>query len=206
METVMQSRTSYERWNGWALAGALLVVVGIGLFVARELRFDPFAAVADAGWPFLVIIPGVILLTSSLIPKPPQGVGFAIGGSIVTTVGTVLLYQQTTGHWASWAYAWALVGPGAAGLGMAVYGLIFRQRELVLVGARLLAIAAAIFVAGFWFFETVFATGLAPVDLGTWWPIVIVALGIAALVAGFAGRERGTHDGPSRSNAQGGTR
>ena len=52
--------------------------------------------------------------------------GFAIAGSIVTTVGSVLLYQQTTGHWESWAYAWALVGPGAAGLGMLVYGLLFR--------------------------------------------------------------------------------
>ena len=202
----MQSRTSYERWNGLAVVGALLVVGGVGWFVARELQFDPFGAVANAGWPFFVISPGVILLTSSLIPKPPQGVGLAIAGTIVTAVGTVLLYQQTTGHWASWAYAWALVGPGAAGLGMAVYGLIFRQRDLVLVGARLVAIGAAIFVAGYWFFETVFATGRAPVDLGTWWPIVMVAIGIAALVAGFAGREHGTNDGASPSDAQGGAR
>jgi len=200
----MQSRTSYERWNGLAVVGALLIVAGGAWFVAREFRFDPLAAVADAGWPFFVIIPGVVLLTSSLIPKPPQGVGLAIAGTIVTTVGTVLLYQQTTGHWTSWAYAWALVGPGAAGLGMAVYGLIFRQRDLVVVGARLVAIAAVIFVAGFWFFETVFATGRAPVDLGTWWPIVVVATGIAALVIGFVGHERGTTDGPSRSEEQGG--
>jgi hypothetical protein len=185
-----------------AVVGALLVVAGIGWFVARELRFDPFRAVADAGWPYFVIIPGLILLTSSLIPRPPRGVGFAIAGTIVTTVGTVLLYQQTTGNWASWAYAWALVGPGAAGLGMTAYGLVFRQRDLVLVGVRLVAIAAAIFVAGFWYFETMFATGTSPVDLGIWWPIVIVAFGIAALIAGFAGRRRGAYEGPSDSDTR----
>ena len=121
----MRTGFSIERWNGLALVGALLVVGGVGWFVARELRFDPFAAIADAGWPFFVIIPGVILMASSLIPKPPNGVGFAVAGSIVTTVGLVLLYQESTAHWESWAYGWVLVGPGAAGLGMLLYGLIF---------------------------------------------------------------------------------
>ena len=199
----MQSRTSFERWNGLAVVGTLLVVAGAGWFVARELWFDPFAAIARAGWPLFVMIPGVILLTSSLIPKPPHGVGLAIAGSIVTMVGTVLLYQQTTGNWASWAYAWALVGPGAAGLGMAVYGLVFRRRDLLLAGARLVAIAAAIFVAGLWFFETVFATGSAPIDLGSWWPIVTVAIGIVALVAGFAGGRNGTNDESMDPGAKG---
>jgi hypothetical protein len=201
----MRSRTSVDRWNGLAVFGALLVVAGVGWFVARELRMDPFGAIGDAGWPFFLIIPGVILMVVSVIPIPPRGVGFAVAGTIVTTVGAVLFYQEATGHWESWAYVWALVGPGAAGLGMLVYGLLFRQRDLVLVGARLVAIAAAIFVAGFWFFETVFATGRAPIDLGIWWPVVIIAAGVAALLAGAVFRGRGTNDRASRSNIQGGT-
>jgi hypothetical protein len=202
----MESKTSAMRWNGLAVVGALLVCAGVAWFVMRELRFDPFAAVADAGWPYFVIIPGFGLLVLSLIPTPPRGLGFAIAGAIVTTVGTVLLYQATTAHWESWAYAWALVGPGAAGLGMLVYGLVFRQRDLVPVGARLVAIAAALFVAGYWYFETVFATGRAPVDPGVWWPVVIVLVGLVALVSGLAGRGRGTSDHPSYSNSEGGTR
>ena len=182
----MRSRTSVRRANGLAVAGAVLVVAGVGWFVAREIRLDPFAPIADAGWPFFVIIPGVILMLSSLIPKPPGGVGFAIAGSILTAVGLVLLYQEQTAHWESWAYAWALVGPGAAGLGMLVYGLIFDQRDLVSAGLRLATIAAAIFVAGFWFFETVFATGRAPVDLGAWWPVAIIVAGLAVLAIGLA--------------------
>jgi hypothetical protein len=200
----MRSRAS-GGWNGLAVVGALLVATGIGWFVVRELGLDPFAAIADAGWPFFVVIPGVILLVASLIPQPPRGVGFAIAGAIVTTVGAVLFYQDTTGHWESWAYAWALVGPGAAGLGMLVYGLIFGQRELISVGARLIAIAAVIVTVGYWYFETVFATGRTPIDLGVWWPVVIVAIGIAALVAGIVSRGRAMHDGSHRSDARGGT-
>ena len=45
-----------------------------------------------------------------------------VGGTVATTVGLVLLYQNNTGHWESWAYAWALVGPAASGLGLALWG------------------------------------------------------------------------------------
>jgi hypothetical protein len=201
----MESKTSAVRWNGLAVVGALLVCAGVAWFVMQGLRIDPLAAVTDAGWPYFVIIPGVTLLVLSLIPTPPRGLGFAIAGAIVTTVGTVLLYQATTAHWESWAYAWVLVGPGAAGLGMLAYGLLFRQRDLVPAGARLIAIAAALFVAGYWYFETVFATGRTPIDLGMWWPVVIVAVGLAALVAGLAGRGRGATDHASYPNSEGDT-
>ena len=202
----MQARSSVQRWGGLTVLGTILVLVGAGWFVLRELRIDPFEAIADAGWPFFVIIPGVVLLVASLVRTPPNGVGLAIAGSIVTTVGAVLFYQQTSGHWESWAYAWALVGPGAAGLGMLVYGLIFGQRDLLGVGARLVAIGAAIFAVGYWYFETIFASGRAPLELGQWWPVVVVAVGVLALVAGFLGRRSPNGDPQIRSSAPGGVR
>lgn len=202
----MQARTSADRWGGLTVLGAGLVIVGIGWFILRELAIDPFKALADAGWPYFVIIPGVALLLVSLVRTPPHGVGFAIAGSIVTTVGVVLLYQQTTGHWTSWAYAWALVGPGAAGLGMLVYGLIFGQRDLLTPGARLIAIAAAIFAVGYWYFETVFATGRAPVALGEWWPIVVIGAGLIALAVGFLSPVPRSGGSTNRSNAEGASR
>jgi hypothetical protein len=205
----MQARISVRRRNGLAVLGALLVVGGLGWLVVRELRLDPFAPIADAGWPFFVIIPGMILMLSSLIPKPPSGVGFAIAGSIVTTVGLVLLYQDKTADWESWAYAWALVGPGAAGLGMLLYGLIFDQRDLVSTGLRLAAIAAVIFVLGYWFFETIFATGRAPIDLGAWWPMAIIVAGLSVLTIGLASSGRGdagNEQSSTPASGQGGTR
>jgi len=202
----MQARSSAQRWGGLTVLGSILVVVGVGWFVLRELGWDVLGAISDAGWPYFVIIPGLALLIASLIPNPPRGVGFAIAGTIVTLVGSVLLYQQATGHWESWAYAWALVGPGGAGLGMLVYGLIFRQRDLLAIGARLVAIAAAIFVAGFWFFETVFTTGKAPVELGEWWPVLVIGAGLFALAAGLLGRGSRGGNPTIHRNAQGETR
>ena len=199
----MQARASAQRWGGLTVLGTVLVIVGVGWFVLRELRIDPFEAISGAGWPFFVIIPGVALLLASLVPAAPRGVGFAIAGSIVTTVGTVLLYQQATGHWTSWAYAWALVGPGAAGLGMLVYGLIFGQRDLLAAGARLVAIAGAIFAVGYWYFETVFSTGRAPVELGEWWPVVVVGVGLTALLAGFLSRGSRIDDPTNHPHVQG---
>jgi hypothetical protein len=202
----MQSQITFKPRNGLAVVGTLLVVAGLAWFVARELRLDPFSGIADVGWPFFVIIPGVILLVSSLIPTPPHGVGFAIAGSIVTTVGAVLLYQDATAHWESWAYAWALVGPGAAGLGMLAYGLAFHERDLVSVGARLVAIAAAVFIAGYWYFETVFETGRAPIDLGQWWPLAFVAVGATVLVVGIVRGGREPSDPARHSQTQRGAK
>ena len=201
----MQARTPAQRWGGLTVLGTVLVFVGVGWFVLRELRIDPFAAISGAGWPFFVIIPGVAMLVASLFPEAPRGVGFAIAGSIVTTVGSVLLYQQTTGNWESWAYAWALVGPGAAGLGMLVYGLIFRQRDLLAAGARLVAIAGVIFTVAYWYFETIFRTGRAPLELGQWWPLVVVGVGVSALIAGLLSRNSRTSD-PRVPSTQGDVR
>lgn len=202
----MQARNSVQRWGGLTVLGTLLVLLGVAWFVLRELRIDPFEAIADAGWPYFVIIPGVVMLIASLVRTPPHGVGLAIAGSIVTTVGAVLFYQQATGHWESWAYAWALVGPGAAGLGMVIYGLIFGQRDLLAVGARLVAIGAAIFAVGYWYFETIFASGRAPFELGQWWPIVLVGVGLVALAAGVLGHGAQTGDPRIRPSAPGDVR
>jgi hypothetical protein len=202
----MQTRSPAERWAGLTVLGILLLVVGLGWIVLRELQFDPFEVIADAGWPFFVIIPGIALLALSLIQPPPRGVAFAVAGTIVTAVGCVLLYQQSTGHWESWAYAWALVGPGAAGLGLLVYGLIFRQHDLVPVGAWMIVVAGAIFVIGYWFFETVFAIGHAPVDLGGWWPVALIGVGLAALIVGLLERNLAGRRSASPRAAQGDNR
>lgn len=202
----MQARTSTQRWAGLTAVGVILILVGVGAFVLRELRLDPFAAIAEGGWPFFVIVPGVTLLIASLIPKPPNGVGFAVAGAIVTVVGSLLLYQETTGHWESWAYAWILVGPGAAGLGMLVYGLIFRQRELLATGARMVVIAGAIFAVGFWFFETIFETGRVPFEMGAWWPVGLMAIGLVVVVSGLLDRGQRTQQSVGDPLEQGGVR
>lgn len=166
---------------------ALLFVGGVAL-VLGQLDIDVPASIVDAGWPLFVIVPGVVLFASSLLVPAPKGVGLAIGGSVVTTVGAVLLYQQTSGHWESWSYAWALVGPAAAGLGMVVYGLVTHARELVATGTRLVVIGLGLFAVGYWYFETIFSSGQPPLDVWAWWPVVMIGVGLLVVIGALSKR------------------
>ena len=171
MHAIERTRRSPE------IAGVALLVIGLLALAVRQAGLDPIGLVGEGGWPLFVIVPGVILLAAAALPAPPAGLGFAMAGSIVSTVGLILLYQQNTGHWESWAYVWALI-PGASGLGLAGYGLLTSDTALVRNGLRLMGVAAVLFVVGAWYFEAVFAGGTAPIDIGQWWPLVLVAVGL----------------------------
>ena len=163
------------------IVGIVLLAVGLGAFALQQMGVDVAEVLGDGGWPLFVMVPGLILIALSVMPAAPNGVGFAIGGSIVTTVGFLLLYQQATGHWESWAYAWALL-PATAGTAMTVYGTATGHSELTSVGLRLAGIGALLFATGFWFFETIFDTGRVPFDLAAWWPVVPIVGGLVLIV------------------------
>jgi hypothetical protein len=172
----MQQSFGQRAAAGPAVLGVLLIVLGAAALILRDLGFNLFQAVGTWGWPFFVIVPGVVLLAAALIPAPPRGIGFATAGAIVTTVGAILLYQSRTGHWESWAYAWALL-PLGAGAATLLYGLFAREGGMVKTGLTMVAIASAMFLVGAWFFEGVFAGEPRPTDVGAWWPVGVIVLG-----------------------------
>jgi hypothetical protein len=137
------------RRNGAGIAlGVVLVVVGLFYLLVQVAAVD----LSSFGWPLFVIIPGVTLLIVGFVSL---GTGAAIPGGILTMVGLVLAYQNSTGHWTSWAYAWALVAPGGVGLGLFLQGLRERNGSLIRQGRSLMYIAALIFMVGFVFFESI---------------------------------------------------
>jgi hypothetical protein len=178
--------------TGPAVLGLLLIVLGIASLIVRDLGFNMFGTISSWGWPFFVIVPGVVLLAAALVPAPPKGLGFAIAGAIVTTVGGLLLYQSGSGHWNSWAYAWSLI-PLAAGLALVAYGLIFGQHGLVGTGTTLAGIALALFLVGGWFFEGVFAGENRPTDISGLWPFGVIVLGAVILIRSFMAPTRNTN-------------
>jgi hypothetical protein len=133
--------------SGVAL-GVVLVVVGVFYLLVQLYGID----LSSFGWPLFVIIPGLTLLIVGFVSL---GTGAAIPGGIVTMVGLVLAYQNSTGNWSSWAYAWALVAPGGVGLGLFLQGLRERNPGLIRQGRSLMFIAALIFLVGFVFFESI---------------------------------------------------
>ena len=63
----MNAQLSSDR-RGALAVGALLVLAGIVAIVLRQAGFDLEDEVLETGWPFFIIIPGVVLLGASVFP------------------------------------------------------------------------------------------------------------------------------------------
>jgi hypothetical protein len=173
-----------------SLLGALLVLIGVLALLGQVTHVD----VGHYGWPFFVIVPGIIILVVALTSRGVVGEGLAILGSITTVTGLILLYQDWSDQFQSWAYAWALLFPGAVGIGMILYGTFARRPGNVRAGSRLLGVGVVLFLIGAAFFEGVIGIGgysfghSAGVVAGS----VIIAVGALLLILNRRGRRTGS--------------
>jgi hypothetical protein len=178
-----------------AVLGALLVLLGLLFLAGQYLSLD----IGRYGWPVYIIGPGLALIFLGLTQR--HGSGLTIAGSVVTITGLVLLYQTLTNHWESWAYAWALVGPGGSGLGMLLYGTRAGNAGMARAGFMQVVLALALFAGGFVFFEGILGISGRRYPLPSWlMPVLVIALGLLLLVRGFTARKdahRGESDEPS---------
>jgi hypothetical protein len=181
----MQQTVGQRSVTAPAVVGMALVGIGALVLLTRAAGVDLLDSIGAWGWPAFIIVPGLALLGLSLVPTRPAGVGFATAGAIVTTVGLLLAYQARTGHWESWAYAWALL-PTAAGLALVGYGLFSRQRPMLRSGLWMAGIGGSLFVAGAWYFERLFAGQLDGLDPSEWWPVILIAIGAVIAVRAIA--------------------
>jgi hypothetical protein len=148
--------------------GLALLAVG-GYFLAAQF----YPALGDwinieFSWPLIVIGVGLFLLVIGLLSGEPD---MAVPACIVGGIGGILYYQNTTGDWDSWAYAWALI-PGFVGLGMLLSALLGgRGRGDITGGVWMLVISAVMF--------SIFGSFLGgPQLLGDYWPVLLILLGI----------------------------
>src|SRR6202022_1648626 len=159
--------------------GGLFVLIGAILLAGQVVRVD----IGHYGWPFFVIVPGLLILFVALTARGAVSGGLAILGSVVTVTGLILLFHDATDHYESWACPGALVFPGAIGLGMSLYGLTASRPGNVRAGTRLIGIALVLFLLGAAFFEGVIGIGGYQLDhtAGVVLGVIIIALGAVLL-------------------------
>ncbi len=149
-------------------AGLVLILLG-ALFLV--VQFQPgWQRWLD--WPMIVIGVGAFLLLFGLLMGTP---GMAVPACIVGGIGGLLYWQNATGNWASWAYAWTLI-PGFVGVGVVLAAALGEgDRKAVSGGLWLVFISLALFTVFGSFFGTL---GF----LGNYWPALLILLGLLILM------------------------
>lgn len=157
------------------LAGGLVLVLLGAWFLAVQLVPGLETRIfGEGGWPLIIVSVGAVLLIIGLLAGVPE---MAVPACIVGGVGGLLYWQNATGNWDSWAYAWALI-PGFVGVGTLLSGIIAGKRGEISAGAWLIFISLILFA--------VFASLLGgPNLLGAYWPVLLIILGLAILVRGL---------------------
>jgi protein-S-isoprenylcysteine O-methyltransferase Ste14 len=158
-------------------AGLLLILVG-AIFLAIQIApglftwFQP-----ELNWPLFVVGAGFVLLVIGLLAGEP---GMAVPASIVGGIGGLLYWQNLTGRWDTWSYAWTLI-PGFVGLGVILSGILSGQTAQSLRdGGRTVLVSLVLFA--------VFGTLMGANFTGVVWPSLLIAAGVLLLIGNLLRR------------------
>jgi hypothetical protein len=158
-----------NRQTGSFVAGVLLMGLG-GLFLIAQLLGGHFWAYF---WPYPIIATGLAFFYAMLAT---QRGGFAIPGSIITTIGVLLLLQNSFGWWESWAFAWTLIVV-AVGVGITLMGMMNHATRATRNGLRIAALGMGLFFV----FGTYFGMGFSFLGFGfatrVFWPLMLIGGG-----------------------------
>ena len=163
--------------RGSLVIGLLLVLVGIWFLVVQFVPGLAERFSMELSWPVIVVGVGVFLLVLGLLVRAP---GMAVPACIVGGIGGLLYWQNATGNWASWSYAWALI-PGFVGIGIVLAGLLGEGRDQIRSGLNLIGISLVLFV--------IFVMFFGGFGLEQYWPVAIIVLGLWMLVRSLLGRK-----------------
>ncbi|MCF6277592.1 MAG: hypothetical protein L3J16_02440 [Anaerolineales bacterium] len=158
------------------LTGGLILIL-IGMWFLAVQFVPALKDWADGSWPLSIIGLGIIFLLVSILNNKP---GFSIPAFILGGIGGLLYYQNVTGDWGSWAYAWSLI-PGFVGLGLLFFSLQTRERGTFKAGLILLFLSMVFFA--------VFGSFLGgPTDVIRYWPVLLIFAGLWSMVRSLFSR------------------
>jgi cell wall-active antibiotic response 4TMS protein YvqF len=162
---------------GPLVGGTLLIAFGL-LSLASQL----FRNVVNWSylWPVAVIFFGALFFAGMFLGGRRVS-GLAIPGSIMTGIGLMLLYQNLTSHWESWAYSWTLIVV-LVGVGIYAAGVYGRYESQKRAGIKLMKIGLILFVLFGAFFEMIFSMDRSLGFRGLLFPSLLIVLGIYLII------------------------
>lgn len=155
-----------------SLVGGLVLIAG-GV-VILTLQFVPGWqewVAGERGWPLIIIAVGGTLFVIGLAAGQPP---LAVPACIVGGIGGLLYWQNATGNWQTWSYAWTLI-PGFVAVGLLLSDLLEGKKHIRGDAWLLLIISLLLFAAFGSFFGGVSV-------LGPYWPALLIVLGVVLLV------------------------
>lgn len=159
------------------VAGTILILLGVFFLVTRFVP-DIFGSFS---WPFAIIGVGAIFLIVALVTWTP---GLAVPAFIIGGIGALLFWQNQSGAWWTWSYAWTLI-PGFVGVGVVVNELMEgRPLRALVEGAWPILISLLLFFLFGSFF------GAFPWR-GPWWAVVLIAIGVLVILRPLVRKEKG---------------
>jgi hypothetical protein len=157
--------------------GIILLLLGLWFLAVRISPALGQWAEGRRGWPMIMIAIGVAMLIMGIVTG---GYGLAVPAAVVSGIGGLLYWQNATGNWESWAYAWALI-PGFVGVGVLLMGMLEGKRsEALRNGGWLILISLIMFF--------IFGSFLGGATvLGPYWPVLLIGLGVLLLLQSVLG-------------------
>jgi hypothetical protein len=158
--------------RGNLVIGLALLLVG-GFFLAAQYfpQLNQLIRV-QYQWPLIVVGVGLFFLIMAVLLRSP---GLAVPASIIGGIGGLLYYQNQSGDWESWSYAWTLI-PGFVGLGVLLNNLLEgRLWEGIKEGVSLMLFSLLMF--------GIFSSFLGgPPIFAKLWPLFLIAAGVWTLL------------------------
>ncbi len=174
-----QNTTATQRGGTGAGLGIVLIILGITFLAQQLFGFDIWAT----AWPFGIVAIGLTFFVAMVLGGKGAA-SLAIPGSVITTIGLILAYQNAFDRYETWSYAWALIVV-AVGLGLLIKGFWTDDPKAFQGGLRTAGIGAILFVVFGAFFELV--VGFAGAEYANvanrwFWPVLLIAVGAAILL------------------------
>jgi len=168
---------SIKRNVGALIAGSILIAFGLLALLSQLFRgFDFWSSL----WPIIIIAFGGLFFVG-MFAGGKSVAGLAIPGSIFGGIGLMLLIQNLTQHWESWAYGWTIILI-SVGLGVFIMGVYADNEYRRRAGIRVMKVGAILFIIFGGFFELLFSAFHLNGIASYVFPALLILLGLYLVV------------------------